>query len=245
MKVKEPCGSVCNLDQKQSPGGGIMIGYNLTDKEPNAQYVVAEAFSGDYEIEVVRIFGQPLGNRARLQAFSKTLAARHQQTITSIWEIIRLDQNEPIKITLKDGRRTELATVSPAATERPEAVREEQQASQIRSRTLTNTVANPTYLPSATGPCAAKRGDALGGARVPTVSSLAAKDSKNKAVPTTVAQNAFIPTGGGGVQMTTQMRVSADQRNVDMVIRPFFDSINAATNRPAINLSVIPGGGPN
>src|SRR5260221_504913 len=33
MKVKEPSGSICNLEQKQSPGGGIMIGYNLTDEK--------------------------------------------------------------------------------------------------------------------------------------------------------------------------------------------------------------------
>ncbi len=67
MKVKEPSGSICNLDQKQTPGGGIMIGYNLTDKEPNTEYIAALAFNGEYEITVSRVYGQPLGNRARLE----------------------------------------------------------------------------------------------------------------------------------------------------------------------------------
>ena len=66
MKVKEPSGSFCTLEQKQSPGGGVMIGCNLTDKEPNCQYIAAQAFDGAYEITIARVFGQTLGNRARL-----------------------------------------------------------------------------------------------------------------------------------------------------------------------------------
>ena len=54
-------------------------------------------------------------------------------------------------------------------------------------------------------------------------------------------QNSVHPAGS--VQMTTQLRMNPDQRGVDMVIRPFFQSVNAAQNRPAVNLSVIPGGG--
>ncbi len=55
-------------------------------------------------------------------------------------------------------------------------------------------------------------------------------------------QNAVNPVGGG-VQMTTQVRMNPDQRNYDLVMRPFFASVNAAQNRSAVNLSVIPGGG--
>src|SRR5206468_647204 len=66
MQIKEPSGTICNLEQKQSPGGGIMIGYDLLDKSPSCQYVVSQGFSGEYEINVARIYGEPLGNTARL-----------------------------------------------------------------------------------------------------------------------------------------------------------------------------------
>jgi len=45
--------------------------------------------------------------------------------------------------------------------------------------------------------------------------------------------------------MTAQVRLNADQRNYDMVIRPFFDAAALRSGRPAVNLSVIPGGGGN
>ena len=235
MKVKEPCGSICTLEQKQTPGGGIMIGYNLTDKDPSSQYVVAQAFSGEYEVSVSRIYGQPLGNRARLQVIQN--AGTPQQTMRL--EIIRLDQNAPIKITVKDGRRTELATVSPAASRHPEAVREEQASNTFQDL---RALAQPNFY-GAAGP---RGGAGTPGARIPSVSSpRPARDSKSSIAPTPIAQNAFIPPGGAGVQMTTQLRESADHRSMDVVIRPFFDAINAASNRPPINLSVIPGGGAN
>jgi hypothetical protein len=56
-------------------------------------------------------------------------------------------------------------------------------------------------------------------------------------------QNAV--NSSGGVQMTAQVRMNADQRNYDMVIRPFFDAAALHSGRPAVNLSVIPGGSGN
>jgi hypothetical protein len=224
MNIKEPSGSICNLEQKQSPGGGIMLGYNLTDKEPSSQYIVAQAFAGEYEINVSRVYGQPLGNRARLEIIQN--AGTPQQTRRL--EIIRLDQNAPVKLTLKAGRRAELATVSPAASQRHATVRTESEMSafnQLRE------VANPSYF-GATSP---RGGAGTPGASMP--SAMAARDSKNKA-PTTLVQNSINPVGGG-VQMTTQVRLSADQRSMDMVIRPFFQSVTQSTR----NLSVVPGGG--
>jgi tetratricopeptide (TPR) repeat protein len=230
MKIKEPCGSVCSLDQKQTPGGGIMIGYNLTDKEPNSQYIVSQAFAGEYEITVSRVYGQPLGNRARLLITQNAGTKDQSRRI----EIIKLDNNLPVKINLKEGRRTDLATVSPAARER-----HTQQGSAAKGGSAFDdlrSVANPNYFGAiGSGP----RGGAGAPNQLP--SALAAKDSKNQVPMAPIAQNAINPTGGG-VQMTTQVRMSADQRSMDMVIRPFFDMANRA-NRPAVNLSGIPGGG--
>ncbi|HZZ78015.1 MAG TPA: hypothetical protein VFE62_05835 [Gemmataceae bacterium] len=228
LQVKEPCGSVCSLAQKQSPGGGILLGYNLTDKEPNCQYVAAQAFPGEYQITVSRVYGQPLGNRARLIITQNAGTKNQSRRI----EIIRLDNNLPIKLNLKEGRRTDLASVAPAAQQR-----HQKQASATNERGAFHdlrAVANPNSYFGATM-------SSSGGAGAPNIlpSALAAKDSQNKMAP--IVQNAVNPTNGG-VAMTTQVRMSADQRSMDMVIRPFFEMGNRG-NRPAVNLSAIPGGG--
>ena len=230
LRVKEPCGSVASWDQPQTPGGGIMIGYNLLDKEPNCQYVVAQALPGEYEITVSRVYGQVLSNRARL-IITQNAGMPNQSTQM---KIITLTDNAPIKISLKDGRRTELSLVSPAAQKRHSAKNDNEKAGNAFN--ALRSVANPNFY-GARGP----RGgmSTPGGSRIPSVEALAARDSKNKS-GVIVAQNVVNPSGMGGLQMTTQLRVSDDRRSMEMVIRPFFDGANR-TNRPAVNLSVIPG----
>jgi hypothetical protein len=225
MKIKEPTGNVCTLDQKQTTGGGILIGYNLTDKDPSCQYIAAEAFQGEYEITVSRIFGQPLNNRARLMITQNAGMPNQSRRI----EIIRLDQNAPVKISLKQGRRTELASVSPAAEKR-HVVKEEKERSAFRDL---RAVANPSFYGTTT-----PRGSAGTPGMMP--SALAARDSKAKAPATPIMQTAI--NSKNGLPMTAQMRLSGDQSTVDVVIRPFFDLISSRQNRAAINLSAIPGG---
>ena len=59
LEVKEPVGSVCSIRQKQTPGGGILAGGTLA--EPNRiAYLAAQAFPGDYEITVRRVWGSNL-----------------------------------------------------------------------------------------------------------------------------------------------------------------------------------------
>jgi tetratricopeptide (TPR) repeat protein len=230
MKVKEPSGSICSLEQKQSTGGGILIAYNMMEKDPSSQYVVAHGFSGDYEITVSRVYGQVLNNRARLIITQNAGTDKQTRRI----EIIRLDANAPATINLKDGRRTELASVSPAAEVRRETVKGEAQRNVFNDL---RTVASANFL-GASGP--------RGGAGTPgawSPSALAAKDSKNKQqASTTLAQNT-VNAPGGAVQMTAQMRLSSDQNRLDMVIRPFFDAVSARENRPPVTLPGIPGGG--
>src|SRR5262249_28369598 len=114
MKVKEPAGSVCNLEQRQSPGGGIMIGYDLLAKTPSSQYVVSQGFPGEYEISIARIYGEPLGNKARLIITENAGTAKGGRRV----EILQRDRNHGVRVTLKAGRRRELATVPPAARAR-------------------------------------------------------------------------------------------------------------------------------
>ena len=50
MKIKEPTGNVCTRS-KTNDRQRHRAQYNLTDKDPNCQYIV-EAFRGEYEIAV-------------------------------------------------------------------------------------------------------------------------------------------------------------------------------------------------
>jgi hypothetical protein len=229
MKVKEPSGSICSLEQKQSPGGGIMIGYNLLDKTPSSQYVVSQAFSGEYEINVSRIYGDPLGNKARLIITQNAGTAKEVRRV----EILNLDRDLTVKVSLKEGRRTDLATVSPAATVRhqpPGTKAPESAVANLRA------IANPHLFGGST-----PRGSAGSpGASIPSVAALAAKDQKSSTFAP-VMQNAVNPVGAG-TPMTAQVRMNPNDRSYEMVIRPFFDGA-ARANRPAMSLSVVPGGG--
>jgi hypothetical protein len=53
-------------------------------------------------------------------------------------------------------------------------------------------------------------------------------------------QASVAPLSGAGVDLTAQFRLSADRRQMDLVMQPVFQTVNAG--RPPVNLSVIPGG---
>src|SRR5207253_2960432 len=74
MTVKEPTGSICSDKQKQTPGGGTLIGCDIfaKSKVQNAptfgvNYTAGEGFTGEYEITVRRLWGMPASNSARLE----------------------------------------------------------------------------------------------------------------------------------------------------------------------------------
>ncbi len=232
MKIKEPTGNICTLEQTQTPGGGIMIGCDLMSKEPSAEYIVAGAFPGEYEVTITRIYGEPLNNRARLEILTSAGTAKQTRRV----EIVTVDKTATFKINLKEGRRTEMATVSPSA-QKPHT-RVSADGKETNAFNDLRMMANPSFYGTVSSP----RGSAGAPGQTPSVASLAAKNSKSKsAASVPVLQNAVSPNGSG-VPMTTQMRLNPESRNYDLIIRPFFASVNAGQNRPAVNLSVIPGG---
>src|SRR5436305_14642912 len=64
FELKEPTGSVCSSQHRQSPGGGTLTGLNLSSLR-KATYTAADAFSGEYEITVKRRLGPPAAGKAR------------------------------------------------------------------------------------------------------------------------------------------------------------------------------------
>jgi len=116
LKVEEPVtGSVCSFMQRQTPGGGTLLGGELANLREQS-YIAAEAFSGTYTVKVEKIWGRPQGNRATLEII------RHQGTANETREqiVIVFDKNKPVEVALTGGRRTTIAKVMPSSAARPE-----------------------------------------------------------------------------------------------------------------------------
>jgi hypothetical protein len=237
LKVKEPSGSVCTLEQPQSPGGGIMIGYNLFSKDdPSSQYVASQAFNGQYEITVSRLYGRTLSDRARLIVTTNAGTRKEARRV----EIVDLNKYVKFTVNLKEGRRTEMASVSVNARQRKDQGKVDQR--ETNAFYDLRAAANPGLYGGTTGFRAGNSAPPGSSSMIPSVASLAAKDSKNKqqaAAP--IMQNSVTGTGGG-LQLTAQVRPNAD-RGYDMVIRPFFDAAALRSGQPPVRLNGIPGSG--
>jgi tetratricopeptide (TPR) repeat protein len=231
MLVKEPCGSTASTEQPQTTGGGTLLTTGLLDQKPSATYAAAEAFSGDYEVTVRRLWGQPLGNRARLEITQYKGTPRETRRL----EIVRLDQGHTFKVSLQEGRRTELANVPPPAAQQA-------QRRQAAARTEAKTGSGLSKLRSfAAGDFSGATG-IRGGAGTPGVAATQAPAAPQSSQPDrTVFQTCVAPMSGSGLDLTAQFKVSSDRREVNLVMQPVFQSA-VMSSRPPVNLSVIPGG---
>ncbi|MEI7688260.1 MAG: hypothetical protein WCL32_24915, partial [Planctomycetota bacterium] len=120
LSVKEPVGTTCAFNQKQSAGGGVLL--TSDSKTPNKiTYIAAQGFPGSYEINVRKLWGRPLFGQARLEIISNLGTPKEARRL----EIIKLDQAGAVRFDLADGRRETLAVISPANLKKPAAKTEE------------------------------------------------------------------------------------------------------------------------
>jgi len=222
--VKEPTGSVCSLEQRQTPGGGTLIGNTLLEKN-YASYMAAQAFSGDYEISVRRNWGQTLGNRARLEIIQHLGTPKEVRKLLTV----RLDDSTPVKVTLAGGRRTALATIPPPAMQRP---REKDEGTSIY--TQLRELAHPSF----SGAKGIRGGAWTPGGRPPTAQ--AELPSARKQSDRVAYQSGFGSRIGGGANLNAQAIVSADQRFIRLSVTPVFQTVTGSG--PVVNLPLIPGG---
>jgi hypothetical protein len=224
LVVKEPGGSVCSLEQRQTPGGGILIGNTLSEANW-ASYVAAQAFSGEYEITVNRNWGQPLGNRARLEVIHHFGTPGETRRLVTL----KLDQRQVVQVKLTEGRRTTMATVPPP--QRTEAAEETSRRSVYdKLRELVN----PDY--SASKVIRSGGGAFTPGARLPSATDGGARKQPERRV----FQTSIPPQGGSGVNLAAQGRLSADQQYLRLSVTPVFQT--ASGKGAAVNLPLIPGG---
>jgi len=232
MTIKEPTGTTCTDQQKQTPGGGTLIACNLFEKKAtdafSVTYTAAEAFSGDYEINVRRLWGQTFANRARLEIIQHAGTPKEKRRI----EVVDLTKGKAIKVALTDGRRTELAMVSPAnSVKAPETTKEATSANPwLKLRQM----AFPDFV-------GAKKidGNSSHGTQMPYVASRLKPGKKASVSEAPLLQTAIT---GSGINLTGQVRATEDGRNLEMVMNPIFQAMGAG-KRSAVEFNGIPGSG--
>jgi tetratricopeptide (TPR) repeat protein len=254
LSVKEPCGSACSSELRQSPGGGAWTG-NLVPvskskggptpatvdesmKKPFASYAAAQAFPGEYQITVRRIWGEPLGGRARLEIILNQGTAEEVRRI----ETVRLGNQATLKVTLKHGRRTQVAPVAPDATvKRTDAQDDVVQERRILERL--RDIADPYFAGVTPSRITGGAGLSRYGIEARQPASGSGQPKEGPSSEQTAFQGAVAPLNGWAANLTTTAVVSADRRYVRLNMSPVFVSgIGSPLFPPTFNFPSIPGG---
>jgi tetratricopeptide (TPR) repeat protein len=221
LKVKEPIGTVASEWLRQTPGGGTLMGGDLSQLNQQT-YVAAQAFKGDYEITVEKVWGRPLGSKVTVEIVQHQGTPRENRQR----QTIVLDRSHTIKLNLADGRRTTVASVPAVMPER----QVEKQAQSTDGHSVL------TRLRALTDPSCA---DAL-------IGMTGGLDASGRHLP---APRAARPRQTGDViyqskvsmsndmDMTAKVVVKGDQSFMELA--PVFDSMGQAA--PTVVNPLIPG----
>jgi hypothetical protein len=237
LKVEEPTGSVCSCLQRQTPGGGTLVGDTLADKNIET-YVAAQAFRGKYRIIVDRVWGSPADGKAQVQVI------RNQGTENESSQVFTLvlKESNNLVLDLAAGRRTQAAAVPPPNLQ-PQAEDLYAGASQQDLMGRLNSLADPELVGTVT------RSGFRGGSGSPSVpsGSIDDRDLRTKAAKAVrdqegqrVFQNRVSPVINSGASFTEQATVSGDRRYVRVSLNAVFNNFVSKMNVQP-KLSVIPG----
>jgi tetratricopeptide (TPR) repeat protein len=230
LEVKEPIGTTCSFQQRQTPGGGILLGDNLTERNSET-YAAAQAFPGTYEVTLRRIWGRPLGSKVTLEVIE------HQGTPeeTHRRETIAFDRTHALTVILNDGRRHSVAQVPPpSALQKKATIARAESPDRVftKLRALADpdlTLAEPGMKGGA-GSLGRPSGQDGGAGLMP---------------PGQPGQQIFqgnISRFGNGADLTAQATVSPDRRYVRLSLAPVFDTVTGVQPSPFLNLPGLPGG---
>jgi tetratricopeptide (TPR) repeat protein len=231
LEVREPIGTMCSFLQRQTPGGGILIGNTLTDLS-QATYTAAQAFSGEYEINVRRIWGQPLGSKANLKIIQHR--GTPQETVQQ--ETIVFDQTHTLRLSLKDGRRQAVAHVpSPNANERPRTqLVKEPNGGDIRNKL--RSMADPEFASVNTGMVGGMA--SLG---VPVEPQLRPDLRPDRIQTEAIAYQTRSASLPNSMDLAAQATVSADRKYVRVSLSPVFQTATRTDSGPLVTNPLIPG----
>jgi tetratricopeptide (TPR) repeat protein len=234
LKVIEPTGSLCSPLSRQTIGGGVLIGDSLADMTSET-YLAAEAFAGEYQIEIEQVYGHPLGGKAQLRII------RHQGTPDEIEQLLTIEMksrhSERIKLKLEDGRRKETAYVAPRESqEAPEAPatapqRPDKVLNQLR------VLADPEV----TGVSRGFNGATMSSGRPSLPSQIAAHKPEVSPNDRTLYQTRVKPFVQNSLDVTAQAVLSADRRYVRLSMTPVFNGVTGVRTTPVVVNPTIPG----
>jgi hypothetical protein len=237
LKVQEPTGTVCSWMNRKTVGGGTLVGdtlptaahgSNASNPENSETYVAAQAFSGSYKVTVERVWGQPLGGKAKLEIIQHQGTPR--QTIRVL--TINLADGNTAQVKLADGRRTEAASVPPpGATRRPEppveAVSTDQVLGQLRAMTEPADVGGGI------------RGDVTGfGVAAEPVRPVKPAKARDEQM---AYQTRVAPFVGNGADLTAQATVTPDGRHVRLSFNAMFDLVSRQQQQAVVTTPILPG----
>jgi hypothetical protein len=231
--VIEPTGSACSPLSRQTIGGGILIGDSLADMTSET-YLAAEAFPGEYLIEIETVWGRPLNGKAQLRII------RHQGTPDETEELrtveLKSRHSTPIKVKLESGRRKETAYVAPReaqqSTEAPTAPPQSSDKVLHQLRVLAD--------PEVTGVRSGFYGATSSMGRTPLPSRIA---SQKEPSPNdrTLYQTRVKPFVQNSIDVTAQAVISADRRYVRLSMTPVFNTVTGVQTIPIVVNPTIPG----
>jgi tetratricopeptide (TPR) repeat protein len=231
LQVKEPIGTVASFEHRQTPGGGTLIGDTLSD--PASSYIAAEGFTGDYEVTIRRLYGQPLGAKAKLKITQHKGTPEQTERI----ETVVLDRDAKLHVTLDQGRRTSLAQISPApTTPKPEPVASRSTGSAFNKlRALSD--------PELVMPESSTRGG-VGSSGIADT-RFGSQGSGSTGNGQVAGQQGIPGFSTNGIDLTAQAVIVDDpdgQRYVRMSMAPVFQTVTRVTPQPILNIPGIPGG---
>jgi len=195
-------------------------------------YTAAEAFSGEYEIQVERLWGEALGNRARLEIVQHAGTPKETRSLVPV----DLAQVKTVKVTLKNGRRSELVLVNPAAAVPARETTAKAEAAPVNPWVKLRQMAHPDLI----GAKGISGGSASPGASH-YLPSLAGRPKSGKQVAVNQAPLLQQAVSGSSLDLTAQVRATDDGRNFQLVMQPVFQAMGGG-NRPPVNFNVVPGG---
>ena len=208
LEVLEPLGSICSSRNRLTPAGGVLVrdayGRNVGSKSnPGEIYVCARGLTGRYEIRLLRVWGEPLADRAKVEV--TYYEGTPKQKKESFY--VALEGHQPLAVNLHDGRRTKLLSI-PQVIRAPRTESE----SQLPLQRLRSMLARQN----------AKR---FGGPRQLSQVAPGGVGAQAVVAPGVVAfQPVIVPVVNGPV-LGVQAVVSADRRYVRLNVMPVFSNI--------------------
>jgi len=232
LLVEEPTGSTCSWHNRQTVGGGILLGGTVGEKK--ATYIVAEGFPGTYQVRVNRVFGHPLGDKAQLRIVRhKGTPEQREELVTVVVPKGAVDtKKEPVQVKLDGGRRTHVAEVPPPATA-------ERMNTSSKSVSTTDAISQLQQLADPSGYSfnggSPSGVDGLGATPEGKLPEIGPRDE-------VAYQTRVSPFATNGIDVTAQAVISADRRYVRFSLAPTFNVVTGTRLQPVlIRNPIIPG----